>query len=352
MDAKAALLAIVLLLSVTYISFADKGKDHDDDDDPKDDDSDDDGGMPNYCPEDDGMFPNPTDCATYYNCVDGTAIAMSCAPGLLFDAEKKMCNFADRVKCKNQCRGPNGMFPSQHRCDEFVLCTNNKPKVKRCKKGLYFDPNLQVCNYKDQVLCSLPGGGKKGNKTDTGKKIKAEKQGNGATNTASLKVHPYRGVSETERCVSQQVQLQHLFPLQRRNPPPARMSRGFALRQEASSLQLSQISQVQRNPETQAQAEQTLPPNGRHFLEPGQLQHFLLLRRWNGLPTGMPVGSFLRRGQFEVRPPQSRRLCPAPPGTKETPATIHEGSENQLVRVPNMMLITCYKTRDCAHLLQ
>ncbi|CAL1288222.1 unnamed protein product [Larinioides sclopetarius] len=168
MDVKDALLAIILLLSVTYIAFADKGNDHDDDDDHKDDDDDDDG-MPNYCPKDDGMFPNPTDCATYYNCVDGTAIAMSCAPGLLFDAEKKMCNFADRVKCKNQCRGPNGMFPSQHRCDEFVLCTNNKPKVKRCKKGLYFDPNLQVCNYKDQVLCSLPGGGKKGNKTDTGK---------------------------------------------------------------------------------------------------------------------------------------------------------------------------------------
>ncbi|CAL1288221.1 unnamed protein product [Larinioides sclopetarius] len=154
MDVKDALLAIILLLSVTYIAFADKGNDHDDDDDHKDDDDDDDG-MPNYCPKDDGMFPNPTDCATYYNCVDGTAIAMSCAPGLLFDAEKKMCNFADRVKCKNQCRGPNGMFPSQHRCDEFVLCTNNKPKVKRCKKGLYFDPNLQVCNYKDQVLCSL-----------------------------------------------------------------------------------------------------------------------------------------------------------------------------------------------------
>ncbi|KFM58909.1 hypothetical protein X975_23230, partial [Stegodyphus mimosarum] len=39
------------------------------------------------------MFPNPNNCASYYNCVDGTAIAMNCAPGLLFDPKKKMCNF-------------------------------------------------------------------------------------------------------------------------------------------------------------------------------------------------------------------------------------------------------------------
>ncbi|KAG8183033.1 hypothetical protein JTE90_015664 [Oedothorax gibbosus] len=101
------------------------------------------------------MFPNPTDCSTFYNCVDGTAIAMACAPGLLFDPKSKMCNFPGQVKCSNECRGPNGLFPSQHRCDEFILCTNNKPKVQRCKKGLYFDANLQVCNYKGAVLCSL-----------------------------------------------------------------------------------------------------------------------------------------------------------------------------------------------------
>ncbi|GIY47101.1 hypothetical protein CEXT_183161 [Caerostris extrusa] len=123
--------------------------------DDDDDDDDDDDGQPDYCPDPNGMYPNPSDCTTFYNCIDGQAIAMSCAPGLNFDPESKMCNFPDQVKCKNECKSPNGMFPSQHRCDEFVLCTNNKPKKQRCKKGLYFDANLQVCNYKDQVLCNL-----------------------------------------------------------------------------------------------------------------------------------------------------------------------------------------------------
>ncbi|GBL75102.1 hypothetical protein AVEN_165059-1 [Araneus ventricosus] len=86
---------------ILVISLRMRNHDDDDDHDDQKDDDDDDDGMPNYCPKDDGMFPNPTDCATYYNCVDGTAIAMSCAPGLLFDADKKMCNFADRVKCKS-----------------------------------------------------------------------------------------------------------------------------------------------------------------------------------------------------------------------------------------------------------
>ncbi|GFR31106.1 hypothetical protein TNCT_174501 [Trichonephila clavata] len=172
MEIKDTLLAILILLSITLIATAAK------DEDEKDDDDDDDGGQPDYCPDPNGMYPNPTDCATFFNCVDGQAIAMSCAPGLLFDPETKMCNFANQVKCKNECRGPNGMFPSQHRCDEFVLCTNNKPKVQRCKKGLYFDANLQVCNYKDQVLCTLPGGGKK-NKTTGNDKDKGKNKGGG-----------------------------------------------------------------------------------------------------------------------------------------------------------------------------
>ncbi|GFS89374.1 hypothetical protein NPIL_37111 [Nephila pilipes] len=189
MEIKDALLAIFFLLSITLIVTADKDNDNDHD---KEDDDDDDGGQPDYCPDENGMYPNPTDCATFYNCVDGQAIAMSCAPGLLFDPETKMCNFAAQVKCKNECRGPNGMFPSQHRCDEFVLCTNNKPKVQRCKKGLYFDANLQVCNYKDQVLCNLPGGGKKGNKTKGNDKDKGNNKGGGKTkddSEAKMRAH-------------------------------------------------------------------------------------------------------------------------------------------------------------------
>ncbi|GBM43956.1 hypothetical protein AVEN_220856-1, partial [Araneus ventricosus] len=65
-----------------------------------------------------------------------------------------------------------------------------------------------------------------------------------------------------------------------------------------------------RGSETQTQAEQALSQNGRHLLQPGQLQHLLLLRGRNSLPAGVSLGSGLRRDQLEVRPPQSRRLHP------------------------------------------
>nr|XP_015910316.2 uncharacterized protein LOC107441530 [Parasteatoda tepidariorum] len=156
---------IIIVLSGVFLAAADDDKDektkkieprYDDDHDNHRHHDDDDDGVPDYCPKDNGMFPNDNDCSTFYNCIDGQAILQSCAPGLLFDKEKKMCNFPNQAKCSNMCQGPNGMFPSPHRCDEYVLCNNNKPKVVRCKKGLYFDPNLQVCNYKGQVLCNLP----------------------------------------------------------------------------------------------------------------------------------------------------------------------------------------------------
>lgn len=77
------------------------GHDDDDDDDHDNDKNhdDDDDGQPDYCPKDNGLFPNPTDCTTFYTCVDGEATLQNCAPGLLFDKKLKMCNFANQVKC-------------------------------------------------------------------------------------------------------------------------------------------------------------------------------------------------------------------------------------------------------------
>lgn len=43
--------------------------------------------------------PHPTDCTKYYRCGSGVLSTFSCATGLAFDSNLKICNFKDQVKC-------------------------------------------------------------------------------------------------------------------------------------------------------------------------------------------------------------------------------------------------------------
>ena len=57
------------------------------------------------CPEksDDEIsyLPSPTDCSKYYVCVEAEPIEMSCPEGLWFDSELNICNFPQNVTCDN-----------------------------------------------------------------------------------------------------------------------------------------------------------------------------------------------------------------------------------------------------------
>ncbi|MCE2196872.1 hypothetical protein GQ599_10090, partial [Streptococcus thermophilus] len=56
------------------------------------------------CPELPGeVFPNPSNCSNFCECVDeGVALQMPCPGGLLFDATLYICNFPDQVDCGNR----------------------------------------------------------------------------------------------------------------------------------------------------------------------------------------------------------------------------------------------------------
>ncbi|XP_071860834.1 uncharacterized protein [Bombus fervidus] len=54
------------------------------------------------CPsnqEDVVLIPNPNDCASYYSCDGGVAYLMNCSVGLLFNPELRVCDWADNVTC-------------------------------------------------------------------------------------------------------------------------------------------------------------------------------------------------------------------------------------------------------------
>ncbi|XP_046390189.1 uncharacterized protein LOC124158856 [Ischnura elegans] len=51
------------------------------------------------CPENNGIFPHPEFCDRYVQCHGGRPHSMMCGPGTLFDAQKKMCDYARNVRC-------------------------------------------------------------------------------------------------------------------------------------------------------------------------------------------------------------------------------------------------------------
>ena len=57
------------------------------------------------CPEnsndDISYLPSPTDCSKYYVCVESQPIEMSCPEGLWWDNELNVCNFPENVTCDN-----------------------------------------------------------------------------------------------------------------------------------------------------------------------------------------------------------------------------------------------------------
>ena len=55
------------------------------------------------CPEDGAPFvPHPTNCSLYYQCNGDLPILMDCPDGLYFDPQLNVCNWPDQVDCQIQ----------------------------------------------------------------------------------------------------------------------------------------------------------------------------------------------------------------------------------------------------------
>ena len=50
------------------------------------------------CP-DDGHWPNPDSCASYYHCANGRPYEGTCPTGLLWNGVKQECDFPENVNC-------------------------------------------------------------------------------------------------------------------------------------------------------------------------------------------------------------------------------------------------------------
>jgi hypothetical protein len=104
-----------------------------------------------------GSYPHPTDCSSFFVCLDGElAGEFTCPTPLAFDPIQQACNFPEEVVCFFSCEGKEGLFPHPSECSKFLGCRGGSPYVEvfDCPEPLLFDPVLLKCNIPQLVECS------------------------------------------------------------------------------------------------------------------------------------------------------------------------------------------------------
>jgi hypothetical protein len=104
-----------------------------------------------------GSYPHPTDCASFYICLDGTlAGEFKCSSTDLFDPIQQTCNIPEEVLCFFTCEGRAGLLPHPSDCSKYIVCREGQTQIEvfDCPEPLLFDPVLLKCNLPQFVECS------------------------------------------------------------------------------------------------------------------------------------------------------------------------------------------------------
>jgi hypothetical protein len=103
-----------------------------------------------------GSYPHPTDCSSFFVCVDGELAGnFTCPLPLLFDPIEQTCTKADLVQCFLSCEGKEGLLPHPTDCSKFLFCMKGSPTIEvfDCPEPLLFDPEHLKCDLPEFVNC-------------------------------------------------------------------------------------------------------------------------------------------------------------------------------------------------------
>ncbi|KAF6212525.1 hypothetical protein GE061_013048 [Apolygus lucorum] len=112
-------------------------------------------------------YPVNGECSAFSICVNGILVEQRCAPGLNWNPEKKMCDWAFNVKCQsrssfivvksNGCS--RGLFTSHpNSCTKYLQCLWEKYEVHTCPPGLHWNQESKICDWPATAGCSKHGG--------------------------------------------------------------------------------------------------------------------------------------------------------------------------------------------------
>ncbi|XP_054715698.1 uncharacterized protein LOC129225159 [Uloborus diversus] len=106
-----------------------------------------------HCPSDDGRYGDPYDCSIYHVCSNSKHKIKRCKRGKYFDNARRQCTGRKRARCLYQCQKRKGRFPHPKQCDKFIHCRGSKAVVKSCPAGKAFAANKQECIRIEETDC-------------------------------------------------------------------------------------------------------------------------------------------------------------------------------------------------------
>ncbi|CAG5053336.1 unnamed protein product [Parnassius apollo] len=127
------------------------------------------------CPEEykHYLLPHEYDCTKFYYCEYGMKweLPRDCSPGTEFSFELQVCIHPTLANCtlpgtstdsdedllENGCPADfdvHKLLPHETKCNKFYYCVHGQKVERQCAPGTYFNAELQVCDWPENVDCS------------------------------------------------------------------------------------------------------------------------------------------------------------------------------------------------------
>lgn len=114
-----------------------------------------------------GIFPHNSNCRIFYSCWNGEASKYECPPGLAYDADQRVCVWADLVERCDQLEVAEGFVcpesaendqPGHYTrhahptdCRKFYVCIENVARPYGCSFGTVFNVDTLQCDDAENV---------------------------------------------------------------------------------------------------------------------------------------------------------------------------------------------------------
>jgi len=119
------------------------------------------------CPRLYGIFPHSSNCRTFYSCWNGEASKYECPPGLAYDADQRVCVWADLVERCDQLEVAEGFVCPENAendqpghyvrhahptdCRKFYVCIEQVARPYGCSFGTVFNVDTLQCDDAENV---------------------------------------------------------------------------------------------------------------------------------------------------------------------------------------------------------